>query len=63
MYSLNGENYHLKEEIKKNLSNVLKDNGLLVILTAPGEAPLLRVSKVEKWKNRILVERDTVICL
>ena len=40
-------NYELKEGIKRKLSNVLKDDGLLLIPTAPGEAPLLSLSEEE----------------
>ena len=49
-------NYELKEGIKRKLSNVLKDDGLLVIPTAPGEAPLLSLSEeeLEQYRTRTM---------
>ena len=49
-------NCRVKEGIKKNLSNLLKDNGLLVIPTAPGEAPLLGLSdeELEQYRSRTM---------
>ena len=46
----------MKEGIKKKLSNVLKDDGLLVIPTAPGEAPLIGLSEeeLEQYRTRTM---------
>ncbi|RTR31843.1 amidase [Robertmurraya yapensis] len=45
-----------KEKIKEQLSKLLKDNGLLVIPTAPGEAPLknLSMEKMEQYRSRTM---------
>jgi amidase len=45
-----------REEIKRNLSRLLKSNGLLVIPTAPGEAPLrqLAVEDMEQYRTRAM---------
>lgn len=49
-------NYQLKEEISKNLSKVLEDDGLLVLPTAPGEAPLrgLSEAELEEYRSRTM---------
>ncbi|TKC16115.1 amidase [Robertmurraya kyonggiensis] len=43
-------------KIKEKLSELLKDNGLLVIPTAPGEAPLknLSMEKMEQYRSRAM---------
>ncbi|WP_160723008.1 amidase [Bacillus sp. USDA818B3_A] len=45
-----------REEIKQNLANLLKTNGLLVIPTAPGEAPLRQLSMedMEQYRNKTM---------
>lgn len=54
-------NYRLKEGIKKNLSNLLKEHGLLVIPTVPGEAPLLHLSEEELEQYRSKTMKLTCI--
>ena len=54
-------NYRLKEGMQKELSRLLKDNGLLVIPTAPGEAPLLHLSEEELEQYRSRTMRLTCI--
>lgn len=45
-----------REKLKQSLSNLLKTNGLLVIPTAPGEAPLLKLSveDMEQYRTRAM---------
>ncbi|MBT2655659.1 amidase [Bacillus sp. ISL-18] len=47
---------HKREELKRRLSGLLKTNGLLVIPTAPGEAPLLKlpVEDMEQYRTRAM---------
>jgi len=51
-----GPKTRIREKIKQDLSDLLKDNGLLVIPTAPGEAPLrdLPVDKMEQYRSRAM---------
>ncbi|MEH7416788.1 amidase [Neobacillus drentensis] len=45
-----------REVIKRNLSQLLKSNGLLVIPTAPGEAPLRHspLEEMEQFRTRVM---------
>lgn len=46
-----------KAKINKQLSNLLRENGLLVIPTAPGEAPLknLPVAEMEQYRSKTMM--------
>lgn len=46
----------IRENVKNDLSNILKENRLLVIPTAPGEAPLLDLpgSQLEQYRSRTM---------
>ncbi|MCQ6275004.1 amidase [Bacillus sp. V3B] len=50
-------NQLLRKQIKNDLSNLLKDNGLLVLPTAPGEAPKRQLSneKMEQYRSRTMM--------
>lgn len=54
-HELDSLNHH-KEKIKRKLSSLLKTNGLLVIPTAPGEAPLRKSSleEMETYRTRAM---------
>ncbi|OLS40678.1 amidase [Bacillus sp. MRMR6] len=51
-----GPLHEVREKIKNGLSSLLKENGLLVIPTAPGEAPLrnLSVGKMEQYRSQTM---------
>ncbi|WP_462413242.1 amidase [Neobacillus sp. Marseille-QA0830] len=48
--------YSIKTKLKKHLSQLLGDNGLLIIPTAPGEAPLrnLSVGEMEQYRSKTM---------
>lgn len=50
-------NQLLRKKIKNDLSNLLKDNGLLIIPTAPGEAPKRNLSNeaMEQYRSRTMM--------